>query len=62
MHDSLTEHAEHGSPTEIDMDKVTAWRWRIVVIGEDWVTEHAFRGPRWLAKRHVRHLFHELQR
>ncbi len=51
----------HDSPTEIDMDKVTTWRWRIVVIGEDWVTEHAFRGPRWLAKRHVRHLFHELQ-
>ena len=41
------------------MDKVTTWRWRIVVIGDDWVTEHPFRGPRWLAKRHVRHLFHE---
>ncbi len=50
-----------GRPTEIDLDPVGPWRWRVVVIGAGWVEEHSYRGPRWMAKRHVRRLFHRLQ-
>lgn len=50
-----------GTPTEIDMEPLSPWHWRIVIIGEGWTTEQQFRGPRWLAKRHVRRLFHELR-
>jgi hypothetical protein len=49
------------TPTEIDMDRDNLWRWRIVIIGDGWTTERWCHGPRWLAKRHVRRLFHKLQ-
>lgn len=45
------------APTEIDMEQISTWRWRIVVIGDGWVTEHAYFGPRWRAKRHIRRIY-----
>lgn len=50
-----------GAPREVDMEPDSLWRWRIVVIGDGWTSEHWFRGPRWLAKRHVRRSFHKLR-
>lgn len=50
-----------GVPTEVDMERISPWHWRIVVIGDGWTTEHPYRGPRWLAKRHVRRYFHRLE-
>ena len=43
------------------MDPDKWWRWRIVIIGDGWTTEHWSHGPKWLAKRHVRRLFHKLR-
>lgn len=51
-----------GEPVEIDLDPLSPWRWRIVVIGNGWTADTECRGPKWLAKRRVRRLFHELHR
>lgn len=51
------EESMADAPTEIDMEQISTWRWRIVVIGDGWVTEHPYFGPRWRAKRHIRRVY-----
>jgi hypothetical protein len=50
-----------GVPTEVEIQRITAWRRRIVVHGENCTTDHANRGPRTMAKRHDRRYFHRLK-
>lgn len=55
-------HPEEPSatPRKIVMEKCHLWDWRILVIGDGRTTEHRFLGPRWLASRHIRRLYHRL--
>lgn len=46
-------------PIEVDLEQTTTWHWRVVVVGDGWTDEHAFVGPRWLAKRHCHRVFHD---
>ncbi|MBS1847303.1 MAG: hypothetical protein JST73_03410 [Actinobacteria bacterium] len=60
----MPETKHRASPTkskqivEVDMDHVRAWRWRIVVVGVGWTVEHRYFGPKFLARRHCRKIYH----